>query len=91
VRVQPIQAASTKAVQTSLAAQSSAAEPQQVIQGVLLHKADIKSSYDAIVIGSGIGGLTAAVGLSKFGGQRVLVLEQHYTAGGFTHAFERGK
>lgn len=44
--------------------------------------------YDAIVIGSGIGGLTAAACLSKLG-KKVLVLEQHYTAGGFTHSYDR--
>lgn len=44
--------------------------------------------YDAIVIGSGMGGLTTAAILSLLG-QKVCVLEQHYTAGGFTHAYER--
>jgi all-trans-retinol 13,14-reductase len=45
--------------------------------------------YDAIVIGSGIGGLSAAVLLAKHSGKRVLVLERHYAAGGFTHVFRR--
>jgi phytoene dehydrogenase-like protein len=45
--------------------------------------------FDAIVIGSGIGGLAAAAILAKRGGKRVLVLERHYTAGGYTHAFRR--
>ena len=44
--------------------------------------------YDAIVVGSGIGGLTNAALLSLMG-KKVCVLEQHYTAGGFTHAYER--
>jgi len=44
--------------------------------------------YDAIVIGSGIGGLTTAALLAKLG-KRVCVLEQHYTAGGYTHSYER--
>lgn len=44
--------------------------------------------WDAIVIGSGIGGLACAALLSKLG-RRVCVLEQHYTAGGFTHSYER--
>ncbi len=48
-----------------------------------------EDSYDAIVIGSGMGGLTAAALLAKHGGQKVLVLERHYTAGGFTHVFRR--
>jgi all-trans-retinol 13,14-reductase len=47
-----------------------------------------EDSYDTIVIGSGIGGLTTAAFLSKEG-QKVLVLERHYTAGGFTHVFKR--
>jgi phytoene dehydrogenase-like protein len=33
----------------------------------------IEGSYDAIVIGSGAGGLTAAVLLAKHAGKRVLV------------------
>jgi len=45
-------------------------------------------AYDAIVIGSGMGGLTTAALLSELG-RRVCVLEQHYTAGGYTHSYER--
>ena len=70
---------------------TSVADPEHVQQGTPLRTADLKSHYDSIVVGSGMGGLTAAVGLAKFGGQQVLVLEQHYTAGGFTHAFWRDK
>ena len=44
--------------------------------------------YDAIVIGSGMGGLTTAALLSELG-KKVCVLEQHYTAGGYTHSYER--
>ncbi|MEV6304561.1 FAD-dependent oxidoreductase [Actinoplanes sp. NPDC051861] len=44
---------------------------------------------DAVVIGSGMGGLAAARMLAQFGGKRVLVLEQHYTPGGMTHEFAR--
>jgi all-trans-retinol 13,14-reductase len=44
---------------------------------------------DAIVIGSGMGGLTAAALLAKHANRRVLVLERHYAAGGFTHSFHR--
>ncbi|HBL86972.1 MAG TPA: FAD-dependent oxidoreductase, partial [Alcanivorax sp.] len=44
--------------------------------------------YDVLVIGSGIGGLCAAACLSKLG-KKVAVFEQHYTAGGFTHSYER--
>ena len=48
-----------------------------------------RSPFDAIVIGSGIGGLGAAALLAKAAGQRVLVLERHYSAGGLTHVFHR--
>jgi all-trans-retinol 13,14-reductase len=46
--------------------------------------------HDAIVIGSGIGGLTAAAFLSK-GGLRPLVLEQHFLPGGNASTFRRKK
>ena len=49
----------------------------------------LDETWDAIAIGSGIGGLTAAALLARHGGKRVLVLERHYTAGGFTHTFHR--
>ncbi len=48
-----------------------------------------QQKFDVIVVGSGIGGLTVAALLSKLHRKRVLVLEQDFTAGGFTHAFER--
>jgi all-trans-retinol 13,14-reductase len=50
---------------------------------------DGREQFDAIVIGSGMGGLTAAAILAKRAGKRVLVLERHYTPGGFTHVFKR--
>ena len=46
--------------------------------------------YDAIVIGSGVGGLASAALLAKAAGWRVLVLERRWRVGGFTHAFRRG-
>lgn len=52
-------------------------------------RASRTESYDAIVIGSGIGGLGAAALLARYGGKRVLVLERHYTLGGYTHVFHR--
>ncbi len=44
--------------------------------------------WDYIVVGSGMGGMTAAGILSRLG-RRVLILEQHSKPGGFTHAFRR--
>lgn len=50
----------------------------------------VPQDLDAIVIGSGIGGLSIAVLLSKVG-KKVLVLEQHDRAGGCCHTFsEKG-
>ncbi len=44
------------------------------------------TGYDAIIIGSGAGGLTAAVALAQ-AGKKVLVFEQHDRPGGWTHSF----
>jgi all-trans-retinol 13,14-reductase len=57
--------------------------------GIPYKQAKLSEAWDAIVIGSGIGGLTAAVLLAEHAGKRVLVLERHYAAGGFTHTFHR--
>jgi phytoene dehydrogenase-like protein len=45
--------------------------------------------YDVIVIGSGAGGMAAAVPLEQ-AGLRVLVCEQHEVPGGWTHSFTLG-
>jgi len=47
--------------------------------------------FDTIVIGSGIGGLTCASLLAQIEERRVLVLERHFTPGGYTHMFRRKK
>ena len=46
-------------------------------------------SYDAIVIGSGMGALAFASIMAKLRKWRVLVLERHFKIGGFTHTFSR--
>ena len=49
--------------------------------------ADTDEEYDVIVIGSGIGGLSAASLLAKYG-YSVKVFESHYLAGGCCHMFD---
>ena len=48
----------------------------------------VSDEYDVIVIGSGLGGLTAANRLAR-GGRSVLLLEQHYQFGGLATWFTR--
>ncbi len=62
--------------------------PKTIRTGYRYRSNRLNPPYDAIVIGSGPGGLSAAVCLSK-AGKKVLVLEQHYTAGGFSHSYSR--
>ena len=47
------------------------------------------ADVDAVVIGSGAGGLAAAVALAR-AGKKVIVFEQHYVPGGWCHSFQRG-
>ena len=45
--------------------------------------------FDSIIVGSGVGGLATAICLAR-AGQKVLVLEQHYVPGGWSHSFTLG-
>ena len=51
-------------------------------------KHQVADHYDAILIGSGMGCLATGACLAK-AGKKVLLLERHYTAGGYTHVFKR--
>ena len=46
--------------------------------------------YDAVVIGSGLGGLSAATFLSREG-KKVLLIERHNVPGGYASSFVRGR
>ncbi|MBI5294466.1 MAG: NAD(P)/FAD-dependent oxidoreductase [Chloroflexi bacterium] len=46
--------------------------------------------FDVVIIGAGLGGLSAAGYLAK-AGKKVLVLEHHTVPGGYAHEFRRGK
>ena len=52
------------------------------------HEEARRDSYDAIVVGSGLGGLSAAALLARHG-RRVLIVERHDRLGGYAHAFRR--
>jgi prolycopene isomerase len=52
------------------------------------HRESREESYDAIVVGAGIGGLTAAALLAK-AGKSVLLVERHSRPGGCAHGFTR--
>lgn len=49
----------------------------------------MNNEFDAIIVGSGIGALTCASLLAQIEHKKVLVLERHFTAGGYTHMFKR--
>ena len=55
--------------------------PRDFLQGAETH-------YDAIVVGSGLAGMTCANVLGR-AGHRVLLLEQHYKLGGLATWFRR--
>jgi phytoene dehydrogenase-like protein len=59
------------------------------MRGFQALRADPQPAYDVVVIGAGVGGLICA-GLLAQSGVRVLLVEQHYMAGGYCSTFHRG-
>lgn len=46
--------------------------------------------YDVVVVGAGLGGLSAAACLAK-AGKKILLFERHYVPGGYASSFMRGR
>jgi len=63
-------------------------KPSTLRIGTRYRASRLSDPYDALIIGSGMGGLTTAALLADMG-WKVAVFEQHYTAGGYTHSYER--
>jgi phytoene desaturase len=55
---------------------------------VSILKESREETYDAIVVGAGLGGLSAAALLAR-SGKKVLVIERHDRPGGYAHSFQR--
>ena len=51
--------------------------------------AESTGHYDAVVFGSGIGGMSATSLLSHMEHKRIMILERHFRISGFTHTFGR--
>lgn len=55
---------------------------------ISIPRSELRDSYDAIVVGAGVGGLVCAGFLAR-GGKSVLLLDHHYLPGGYCTAFPR--
>jgi all-trans-retinol 13,14-reductase len=51
----------------------------------------MENKFDVIIIGSGMGAMSAASVLSRLFRKRVLIVEKHFTFGGLTHEFTRNE
>jgi phytoene dehydrogenase-like protein len=49
----------------------------------------MNNKYDVIIVGSGLGALSAASILAQMQNKKILILERHFKIGGFTHTFKR--
>ncbi|XP_072523448.1 inactive all-trans-retinol 13,14-reductase-like [Salminus brasiliensis] len=77
-------------VRPSPFSEESVRPPRNIVIKSGFTREKVPQNLDAIVIGSGIGGMTAAATIAKKG-KKVLVLEQHDQAGGCCHTFiEKG-
>lgn len=79
---------------TRVPAQQRAATPRSTpidaaLAGRPVEERDAAGRYDVVVIGTGLGGLTAAAILARCG-RRVLAIERHDRVGGYAHSFRRG-
>lgn len=82
-------AAIYKEVQEAMKGYTQASAPELEWEPTILPEApSADDQYDVIIIGSGIGGLTAGIEIAQ-SGAKVLILEQHYVFGGATHNYVR--
>jgi prolycopene isomerase len=63
-------------------------KPPTPYRQLSIRRSQLAPDYDAVVVGAGIGGLTCAAYLAKFG-VRVLVVERHSLPGGLCSFFKR--
>jgi all-trans-retinol 13,14-reductase len=77
----------SRSTPTSILMSSTSSSDMMNIDKNVYRPEKVQEEFDTVVIGSGIGGLTAACLLAQQG-LNVCVLEQHYVAGGAMHTFK---